>query len=246
MRPMPQPISSAVEVRLEQPPFVQPRDDLGGGAVEDLGRAERIERDRRFGRDGDGAVELVTDRGRWRRSARAPAPVRTTAAAPASAAASRSMMIWSARIAGCSRQRGKAFGDSLHAAQCQEQLHDRDLGRDFTGEVARQRRPGRFRAAGEFRIALPRPSCAPERAGRIEAIDGAPGVFVIFAAAQKSEIRARLGNRGADRVIEQLGAGAEPRHLRIEAAEIGIGSVAVLKPVIDAGNGIGDPQPIEA
>ena len=54
-----------------------------------------------------------------------------------------------------------------------------------------------------------------------------------------------LANRGADRVVEQLCAGAEPGHLGIEAAEIGIGVAAVLKSVIDAGNGIANPKPIK-
>src|SRR5438067_13663114 len=85
-----------------------------------------------------------------------------------------------------------------------------------------------------------------EGAGEIDAICRAPGVFVILAAAQKVKFVHALANRGADRVVEQLCAGAEPRHLRIEAAEIGIGVAAVLKSVIDAGNGIGDPKPIKA
>src|SRR5262249_50723241 len=49
--------------RPEQPPFAQARDDLGGRAVEHLGGTERIQRDRCFRRNGDGAVELIANRG---------------------------------------------------------------------------------------------------------------------------------------------------------------------------------------
>ena len=70
MRPMPQPISSTSASGPTSRHSSQPADDLGGRAVEDLGRAERIERHRGLGRERDGLVELRPDRRRCRRCAR--------------------------------------------------------------------------------------------------------------------------------------------------------------------------------
>src|SRR5436190_23397662 len=72
-------------------------------------------------------------------------------------------------------------------------------------------------------------SSPPERPRRVPSVDRTPGVFVSLAAAQEVKFSRALAYRLGNCVCDDLRAGTEPRQIRVEAAEIGVGTTVVSK-----------------